>query len=99
MTQVAALRLFLQNLTTFRYIEYIPQQILKDLFIGEKHEHAKVLVKYLIDTLSEVAYYDHKQKGTGKKAQISLIKNNDFQLCIASVYLLIRLIAFIMKDP
>ena len=62
----------------------------------QRYNHAKLLTLFTIDILSEYAHqesFDTKTKG--KK----VLNNQQTQVVNGCVYVLIRLVAFILKDP
>ena len=61
---------------------------LRDIFTNAaKKEHSKALFRYCIDTMQEVAQYKEHQSA------------KDFQICTGAIYIVIKLIGYIMKDP
>lgn len=56
---IGELRFFLLNLHSYKFLEGISEAKLKEMF-DKKKEHIRVLIRYCIDTLHEVAYYDHR---------------------------------------
>lgn len=52
-----------------------------------KKEHTKALFRYCIDIMQEVALYKQHQSA------------KDFQICTGAIYIVTKLIGYIMKDP
>lgn len=52
-----------------------------------KKEHTKALFRYCVDIMQEVALYKEHQSA------------KDYQICRGAVYIVIKLVGYIMKDP
>ena len=66
----------------------LPTMRLRDMFTSPaKKEHTKALFRYCIDIMQEVALYKEHQS------------TKDFQVCTGAVYILTKLVGYIMKDP
>lgn len=59
---------------------------LRDMFSPQRRMYTKALLRFCIETMTEVANYEYANVG------------KDFQLCTGAVYILIKVVGYIMKD-
>ncbi|CDW78854.1 UNKNOWN [Stylonychia lemnae] len=91
--QEASIGRLIISLKSYKYVESIQPAKLGELF-SEKREHITLLIQSCINILYTFAYKDDYKQSKSNK----VMKNDDVKLACGSIYLLIRLIAFIMKD-
>jgi hypothetical protein len=60
---------------------------LREMF-SHKRLHTMALVRFCIDTMYEVAQFEYK----------AVVGEIDFQVCNGAVYIMIRLLSYVMKD-